>query len=66
MQHLYAEDSLPWVCIGDFNEILAPNEKIGDAFHNLQQMKSFKEVIQRCGLVDVGFVGESFKEVITL
>ena len=27
MRHLHARASLPWVCLGDFNEILSSDEK---------------------------------------
>ena len=29
MRHLHAQASLPWVCLGDSNEILTSNEKNG-------------------------------------
>ena len=29
LRHLHSRDSLPWLCIGDYNEILNSNEKQG-------------------------------------
>lgn len=32
LRRLHYDSSLPWVCGGDFNEVLAPHEKLGDEF----------------------------------
>ena len=36
---------LPWLCLGDFNEILSREEKQGGAPRSWQQMVVFKNVI---------------------
>ncbi|KAH0991987.1 hypothetical protein GBA52_003470 [Prunus armeniaca] len=52
--------SLPWVCLGDFNEILAAHEKLGGAVRNERQMKTFRQAIDSCGLKDLGYTGPKF------
>lgn len=38
----------PWLCIGDFNEILYQHEKFGGASRAYAQMKSFGQALQDC------------------
>ena len=38
-------DSLPWVVIGDFNEILNNGEKIGGAIRPERQMRGFRDAL---------------------
>ena len=51
--------TLPWLTIGDFNEILFPSEVRGGDF-NPSRASKFLEVLEACGLVDLGAVGLSF------
>ena len=48
---------LPWLCLGDFNEILSMNEKFGGANHPQQQMDGFREIVNYCGFHDFGYCG---------
>lgn len=50
-------DDLPWICGGDFNEILVNSEKIGGNPKPQGQMEAFKEALDNCGLRDLGFHG---------
>lgn len=50
----------PWMCIGDFNCILNSSEKRGghsfvSSSHNL-----FHNLMDACGLIDLGFKGQKF------
>ena len=45
---------------GDFNEILHPNGKLGWRERDANQIRNFRDVFSRCGLVDLGFVGKKF------
>ena len=47
----------PWLCCGDFNEIIKQEEKMGGAIRPHSQMQLFKDVIDECGFMDLGFVG---------
>ena len=52
--------SLPWVYIGDFNEILRAEEKKG-WLHRLEgQMQGFQDALDFCGLRDIGYNGFPF------
>ena len=48
---------MPWIVFGDFNEITHPDEKLGLLEHDANQMRSFRECLNACGLIDLGFVG---------
>ena len=51
---------LPWLVIGDFNEIFCASEKEGGAQRPNQQMVRFKNAINYCGLREVEFIGLKF------
>lgn len=48
---------MSWVVFGDFNEITHQHEKIGWLERDVNQMAGFRECLSRCGLFDLGFVG---------
>jgi hypothetical protein len=50
----------PWVCLGDFNEILHQSEKCGGNAKSRSQMEDFHNVLEHCELVDLGFRGPKF------
>lgn len=49
--------SLPWICIGDFNEILLAEEKQGWLDTPECQMQGFHDALDFYGLKDLGFNG---------
>ena len=51
---------IPWQCAGDFNEIVMHEEKVGGSIRGQQQMQLFREGIDECEFMDLGFVGPSF------
>ena len=51
---------LPWLCFGDFNEIVSVEEKLGGVQRSKKHMDDFREVIHRCRFKDLGFVGPEF------
>lgn len=57
LRHLRAGDSLPWMCIGDFNEILCSEERNSRIPKLLRPMQDFQSTLLHCGLVDLGFQG---------
>ena len=50
----------PWLCAGDFNEIIGQDEKLGGALQSHNQMQLFREVIDECSFMDMGFVGSKY------
>ena len=45
---------LPWVCIGDFNDLLAATEKRGRITHPNWKLMGFQSAIADCQLIDLG------------
>lgn len=56
----YENNPLPWLCAGDFNEILFHHEKEGGVTRSQACLDRFKEALELCGLEDLGFVGDVF------
>ena len=50
----------PWLCAGDFNEIIGQDEKLGGALRSHNQIQLFREVIDECSFMDMGFVGSKY------
>ena len=60
LRDLHCCSPLPWLCAGDFNEILWSHEKIGLSPRREALMLAFRNVVDECGLMDLGFVGDKF------
>jgi hypothetical protein len=60
IRELHAEDNLPWLIIGDFNEILFSWEKEGGAPRATRYMKAFQDCLTDCGLENLGYVGDIY------
>ncbi|XP_024021734.1 uncharacterized protein LOC112091706 [Morus notabilis] len=52
--------NLPWVVAGDFNEILFLSKKEGGNNRYYPSMNQFRDTVESCDLVDLGFVGPKF------
>lgn len=52
--------SLPWVCAGDFNEILDASEKLGGSLRNQSLIDNFRLALDDCRLQDLGYLGLAF------
>ena len=48
------------VLLGDFNELLKVGDKRGGAPRSHNQMQQFRDVLDHCGFVDLGFPGPTF------
>ncbi|KAJ8761671.1 hypothetical protein K2173_004447 [Erythroxylum novogranatense] len=59
LQEWFAGRNLPWLVIGDFNDVLSREEKQDGCFYANRAAK-FSEHLQGCQLVDLGFVGHRF------
>jgi hypothetical protein len=49
LQHLHQQTDLPWLCMGDFNELLSMEEKQGGSIRSSRQMQDFRDAIDECG-----------------
>ena len=45
----------PWICAGDFNEALSKDEHLSRGDRGENQMRLFRECLDDCDLVDLGF-----------
>ncbi|XP_062174673.1 uncharacterized protein LOC133879886 [Alnus glutinosa] len=50
----------PWMCVGDFNEILTNSEKSSNIVRPRSQMKAFQSALEDCSIADLGFHGPKF------
>ncbi|KAL5767196.1 hypothetical protein ACOSQ2_013979 [Xanthoceras sorbifolium] len=60
LKRLFALSSLPWLCGGDFNEILVDCEKDGGLPKQRRLLSNFREALDACCLQDLGFEGPMF------
>ena len=60
IEALKKQCDMPWVILGDFNEITHSDEKLGWLEQDADQMRVFRECLDSCGLTDLGFVGQRF------
>ena len=60
LRMLGLKPKLPWCCFEDFNELLQVEDKQGGAprAHNL--IHDFRDVLDHCGFVDLGYSGSDF------
>jgi len=54
---LESRGDLPWLCAGDFNEVLEAHEQIGGRVWPERQMDGLREVMDVCGFTDLGYIG---------
>jgi hypothetical protein len=60
LRFLRRQDDLPWLCAGDFNEIVSSSEQRGGNPRSKSQMEAFRDCLSDCGLTDLGFSGYEF------
>ncbi|KAL8470043.1 hypothetical protein ACS0TY_032782 [Phlomoides rotata] len=53
-------NTLPWLCLGDFNEILFQYEKQGGSIRRESRMEDFQNCLERNSLIDLGAGGDLF------
>ena len=60
LRMLNSKPKLPRCCFGDFKELLEVQDKKGGVprAHNL--MENFREVLDVCGFIDLGYLGLNF------
>jgi exonuclease III len=60
LRNLHEQSDLPWMIMGDFNEILFAGEKEGGPARNQGCMDAFRRTLEHCELEDLGYVGDPF------
>jgi hypothetical protein len=60
MRELKHDSNLPWLILGDFNEIMFSHEKEGGNQRPAAFMQAFRDALTDCDLEDLGFQGEKF------
>ena len=55
LQMLSLKPKLPWCVLGDFNELLEVQEKRGGVPRAHYLMQNFRDVLDLCGFVDLGY-----------
>jgi hypothetical protein len=60
LRTLHHQANLPWLCVGDFNEIMFNYEKQGGVPRPQICMDRFRDVLLYCNLNDLGFEGDIF------
>ena len=51
---------MPWVIAGDFNKPLIGADKFGDRVVSVNRALLFKDCLDKCNMVDLGFSGSRF------
>ena len=60
MRGIVGSSNLPWVVMGDFNEVLCAHEHDGVGNRSQAQMDAFRDALDTCGLTDIGFIGRNW------
>lgn len=60
LESLGQNNTLLWICMGDFNEMLYADETIGGNSKLEQQMDQFRMALNHYFLRDLGFLGPWF------
>lgn len=56
MKLLKADSDLPWICIGDLNEVLCREQQLGEHERPIAQIEPFRETVNICGLCDIEYI----------
>lgn len=60
LRHLKQFSPSPWLCIGDYNEIMDQSEKVGANLRKDMMMIQFREALDDCNLNDLGYIGSKY------
>lgn len=60
LKYLKGTSTLPWLAIGDFNELVSMSEKEGGSARPRQQMQHFIDTIDFSGFREVSYSGPKF------
>lgn len=60
LHNLKNHSNSPRICVSDYNEITRQSKKTGGQVRPHNQMQPFRDVLNECGFMDMGFVGSPF------
>jgi len=60
LRELHSDNHHPWLCVGDFNEILYSWEKVGKREADQHRIAAFRELLNDCSLMDIDTKGCAF------
>ena len=60
LKHLKGTSNLPWLTIGDFNELTSLSKREGGSTRPRQHMQNFLDTINFCGFKEVDYIGPKF------
>lgn len=60
LKNLSSKSQLPWVIVGDFNDMISERDKSGTHKHPQFLLDGFKRTIDECGLIELDLTGGKF------
>jgi hypothetical protein len=60
LRELSLISDMPWLVMGDLNDILYQFEKEGGRTRAVNCMQAFRDAIDDCNLTDMGYIGDKF------
>ena len=57
LKSLVLVNPLPWLCLGDFNEVLHAHEHVGSGKRRASQIAGFRDAMDVCALDELGYQG---------
>lgn len=57
LKNICGMSPLPWLCLGNFNEVLRSDKHVGVVHRTLLQMQVFQDTVDVCNLIDLGYSG---------
>ena len=67
LRGIVGASDIPWLVLGDFNEVLHAHEHDGVGNRSQAQMDAFRDALDTCGLMDIGYsgIGWTFEKKVT-
>jgi hypothetical protein len=57
LKDICGDGSIPWLCLGDFHEVLRNYKHEGVGHRTLSQIQGFRDAVDVCNLIDLGYKG---------
>ena len=60
LRGIVGANDIPWLVLGDFNEVIHAHEHNGVGSRSQAQMEAFRDALDTCSLSDIGYTGNSW------